>query len=137
MMLKLPASAGMGVDATRDSSRWKRARTGSASTTPRAARGAGHRPRRSRVIHSATSRPIASGESCRSESISTTASPRGVGQTGLDGGLMAEVARQMDHADVRDAASADESRISRGGVGRAVVDEDDFLPRAAVGHRVR
>ena len=41
------------------------------------------------------------GSSCRSESITTTASPRGVGQAGLHGGLVAEVAGEVQHADPR------------------------------------
>ena len=52
-----------------------------------------------------------------------------VAQTGLDGGLMPEVARQVDDADV-DVALGQTVENLRGGVGRAVVDENDFLARA-------
>ena len=57
-----------------------------------------------------------------------------VAQPGLHGGLMPEVSGQVDHADISETLGQAVEDLRRL-VGRAVVDEDDLLARAAGEHR--
>ena len=133
MMLKLPASAGMSGEATHDSRRWKAGEQRALPDAPRAGRGGG-------IDHVVAGGPFghqAADGLGRVLQVGIHQHDRvatGVAQAGVDGGLMAEVSRQVDHADMGIACGQRVEDVA-GGVGRAVVDEDDFLARATCQQR--